>query len=102
MSIARQTSEREDKIDFRLTPLEKQIIALVLAGYSSKESAKRIGVSDLYIRKRLREITAKLRVSDQLELALFALHHQLTTPLQIPAAPSEKPLGQSPRPKGLA
>lgn len=96
MVTARQTSEREDNIDLHLTPLEKQVIALALAGFSSKETAQRIGVSDLQIRKLLRDITAKLGVSNQLELVLFALHHQLITPIQIIPRLAEETLGQAP------
>jgi DNA-binding CsgD family transcriptional regulator len=101
MATARQTSAREDKIDLPLTPREKQVIALALAGFSSKESAERIGVSDLHIKKLLRDITAKLRVSNQLELVLFALHHQLTTPVQIIPRLAEETLSQEPGPKQL-
>ena len=99
MSVAGQNAGRADKADFRLTPLEKQALALILAGYSRKESAQRIGISDLQIKKLLRDISAKLGVSNQLELVLFALHHQLATPVQIIPRLSEEPLGRPPRPK---
>jgi len=62
---------------FGLIPLEKQVIALTVAGYSSEESAKRIGISEPALRSHLTSICEKLRVSDQFELILFALYHQL-------------------------
>jgi DNA-binding CsgD family transcriptional regulator len=64
--------------DFDLTPLERQIVALTDAGYSSQESAKRVGISEPALKRRLSRICDKLRVSNPLELILFALHRQLT------------------------
>jgi DNA-binding CsgD family transcriptional regulator len=69
--------------DFGLIPLEKQVIALVVAGYSNAETAKRIGIREHAIRLHLTGICDKLRVSSQLELVLFALHHQLIDTLEI-------------------
>ena len=63
--------------DFGLTPLEKQIIALVLAGYTTKESGQQIGVSGYSVRQHLRRVMAKLGVTNRLELVLFALHYDL-------------------------
>jgi DNA-binding CsgD family transcriptional regulator len=63
--------------DFGLVRPEKQIIALAVAGYSSQETAKRMGISLSAIRLYITRICDKLRVSNQFELVLFALHHQL-------------------------
>ena len=62
---------------FGLIRLEKQVIALIVAGYSSQEAAKRIGISEPATRLHVTCICDKLRVSNQFELVLFALHHQL-------------------------
>ena len=64
-------------VDFGLIRVEKQVIALAVAGYSSQETAKRVGISAPAIRRRITRICDKLRVSNQFELILFALHHQL-------------------------
>jgi DNA-binding CsgD family transcriptional regulator len=66
-----------NRIDFGLIELEKQVIALTVAGYSSQEAAKRIGLSEPATRLHIACICDKLRVSNQFELVLFALHHQL-------------------------
>jgi DNA-binding CsgD family transcriptional regulator len=71
------SSDGVNRKDFGLIPLEKQIIALAVAGYSSSESAKIIGISEPAIRLHLTGICEKVRVSNQLELILFALYHQL-------------------------
>ena len=60
-----------------LTPLEKKLIALTVTGYSSEERAKRIGISSPALRLHLTSIRQKLRVSNQFEMILFALYHQL-------------------------
>ena len=63
--------------DFGLIELEKQVVALTVAGYSSQEAAKRIGISEPAARLHINCICDKLRVSNQFELVLFALQHQL-------------------------
>jgi len=63
--------------DFGLIRLEKQVIALTVAGYSSQEIAKRIGISEPAARLHITRICDKLRISNEFELILFALHHQL-------------------------
>jgi DNA-binding CsgD family transcriptional regulator len=63
--------------DFGLFELEKELIALTVAGYSSREAAERIGISEPATRLHVACICDKLRVSNQFELVLFALQHQL-------------------------
>jgi len=63
--------------DFGLTPLEKQVIALSVAGYTSKESTKRIGISGPALKLHLKSIYDKLGALNQFELILFALYYQL-------------------------
>jgi DNA-binding CsgD family transcriptional regulator len=69
--------------DFGLIRLERQVIALTVAGYSSQEAAKRIGISEPAARLRITCICDKLGVSNQFELALFALYHQLVDTEEI-------------------
>jgi len=68
----------------RLSPLELQIIALVAAGFTRKESACRMGVSEHTFRHQLNNLLDKLRVSNRLELVLFALHHRLIEEVRVP------------------
>jgi DNA-binding CsgD family transcriptional regulator len=67
-------------MDCGLTPLEKRALALTLAGYSLQESTERLGISQQDLGLQLEGICNKLRVSNQLELLLFALYHQLVDP----------------------
>jgi DNA-binding CsgD family transcriptional regulator len=64
--------------DFGLLPREEQIIALTVDGYSTQETAERIGISEPALRLQLASVYQKLRVSNQFELMLFAVYHQLT------------------------
>ena len=63
--------------DFQLTPFERRIIALTVAGYSRTESAKRVGISAARFKSHLSRICDKLCVANPLELILFALYQQL-------------------------
>jgi len=97
MAIARQLSVRANGKDHGLTPLEKQVIASVLAGYTSKESGQKIGVSDHVVRQNLRDIISKLGVSNRFELVLFALHYHLVDPIPISPRATKRRLSQAPR-----
>jgi DNA-binding CsgD family transcriptional regulator len=76
-------SVAENRKDFGLIQLEKQVIALALAGYSTEEIAKRIGTSEPALRHHLTNIHDKLRVSNQFELMLFALYYQLIDTYEV-------------------
>jgi two-component system, NarL family, nitrate/nitrite response regulator NarL len=64
--------------DFGLTPRELEIITLVVAGYSNPEIAQRCSISEQTVKHHLSNVFDKLGVSNRLELALFAVNHQLT------------------------
>jgi DNA-binding NarL/FixJ family response regulator len=50
---------------------------LVIAGYSKKEIAQKLGVSTQAIKHDVANLFDKLGGSNRLELVLFALHHRL-------------------------
>jgi DNA-binding CsgD family transcriptional regulator len=62
---------------FHLTPFERRITALTVAGYSPTEGAKRLGISVPRFKSHLSRICDKLCVSNPLELILFALYRRL-------------------------
>ena len=72
---------RKDKApgeqDFGLTRRERQVIALVVAGYTNKDLAQKCGISEQTVKHHLTNIFDKLGVSNRLELVLFAIDHQL-------------------------
>ena len=63
---------------FGLTPRELEIVTLVVAGYSNPDIAQRFSISGQTVKHHISNIFDKLGVSTRLELALFAVNHQLT------------------------
>lgn len=62
---------------FGLTPRQLEIVAAVVAGLSNRDIAKKLSISEDTVKHHLTQIFAKAGVSNRLELALFAMHHQL-------------------------
>jgi DNA-binding NarL/FixJ family response regulator len=75
-----------------LTRRELEIIATVVEGASNREVADRFGLSPQTVKNHLSNIFDKLGVSNRLELALYAVNHQL-----FPARPDppSRPPGSS-------
>jgi len=63
--------------NFGLTARELQVIALIVAGYTNKDLARKLGISEHTGKHHLTNIFDKLGVSNRLELVLFAINHQL-------------------------
>jgi two-component system, NarL family, nitrate/nitrite response regulator NarL len=62
---------------FGLTPRELDVTSAVVAGFSNKEIAKKYALSEETVKHHLTRIFDKVGASNRLELALFAVHHQL-------------------------
>jgi DNA-binding NarL/FixJ family response regulator len=62
---------------FGLTARQLEIVAAVVAGLANRDIAKRLSISEDTVKHHLTQIFAKTGVSNRLELALFAMHHQL-------------------------
>jgi len=73
-----QQSTPGSKRDFGLTSRERQVIALVGAGYTNKDLGRKLGISENTAKHHLTNIFDKLGVSNRLELVLFAVDHRLT------------------------
>ncbi len=67
----------EAKKNFGLTSRELQVIALIVAGYTNKDLATKLGISEHTAKHHLTNIFDKLGVSNRLELVLFAINQQL-------------------------
>jgi DNA-binding CsgD family transcriptional regulator len=78
-------------VQFNLTPDENAEVALVVAGYSDKESAARMGIGCATFCSHLEGIFKKLKVSDRFELVLFALYYDLASVDSIPQIKVRKP-----------
>jgi len=60
-----------------LSTREREIVVLVAQGFKNKEMAERMFISEQTVKNHLHNIFDKLGVSDRLELALYAIHHNL-------------------------
>jgi DNA-binding NarL/FixJ family response regulator len=76
-ALRRMTPDHRPSRDFGLTSREMQVIALIVAGYTNKDLARKLGISAHTAKHHLTNIFDKLGVSNRLELVLFALHHRL-------------------------
>jgi DNA-binding NarL/FixJ family response regulator len=62
---------------FNLTAREFEIVRAVVNGYANKEIASHLGVAEDTVKHHLTSVFDKVGVSTRLELALFAVHHEL-------------------------
>ena len=62
---------------FGITSRERQVIALIGAGYTNKDLARKLGISEHTAKHHLTNIFNKLGVSNRLELVLYAIDHRL-------------------------
>jgi DNA-binding NarL/FixJ family response regulator len=67
-----------DRADARIPSLsrrEREIVGLVTQGFRNKELAEKLSISEQTVKNHMHNIFDKLGVSDRLELALYAIHH---------------------------
>jgi two-component system nitrate/nitrite response regulator NarL len=60
-----------------LSQREREIVNFVAQGFKNREMAERMFISEQTVKNHLHNIFDKLGVSDRLELALYAIHHNL-------------------------
>lgn len=75
--LAASTRADTPRNDFGLTPRELEIVALVTEGCGNREIAGRLTISEETVKRHLTHIFDKVGMSTRLELALFALDHNL-------------------------
>lgn len=73
----RPTGHRNLPRRFNLTMREMEILIAIVSGFSNGEIAERFSLSSHTVKHHISHIFEKLGVSNRLELALFALEHQL-------------------------
>jgi two-component system, NarL family, nitrate/nitrite response regulator NarL len=65
---------------FGITGRELEVVALITEGSTNKHIAQTFGISEETVKRHLTNIFNKLGVGSRLELALFALNHNLLPP----------------------
>ncbi|HEY2382307.1 MAG TPA: response regulator transcription factor [Terriglobia bacterium] len=69
------------KKTFGLTARELDVVAAIVSGFTNREIAGKFSISEQTVKHHLRNIFDKVGVSNRLELALFAINHQLVSPV---------------------
>ncbi len=62
---------------FGLTSREMEIVTAIVSGYSNREIAGKLDISEDTVKHHVTNVFDKLGVFNRLELALFAIHHGL-------------------------
>jgi DNA-binding NarL/FixJ family response regulator len=62
---------------FGLVPIERQVLAMLMAGYSHEDIAQKIGASRAVAERHSLRVRSKLGAANRLEMALIALQHGL-------------------------
>ena len=70
-----------DRDQSPLSQREREIVVLVAQGFKNKEMAEKMFISEQTVKNHLHNIFDKLGVSDRLELALYAIHKNIHTPV---------------------
>ena len=68
------------KQTFGLTARELEVVSAIVSGFTNREIAGKFSISEQTVKHHLRNIFDKVGVSNRLELALFAINHQLVSP----------------------
>jgi len=63
----------------QLTPREVDIITSIVDGYTNKQIAEKLSISEQTVKHHLTNIFAKVGVTNRLELALFAMHQRFAS-----------------------
>ncbi len=72
-----QEGPAAQKKTFGLTPRELEIVSMIVAGYTNADLARRFAIKEHTVKSHLTNIFDKVGVSTRVELALFALKHDL-------------------------
>jgi two-component system nitrate/nitrite response regulator NarL len=75
-----QAAAVPERKTYGLTPRELEVVGCIVEGCSNRDVAKQFAISEETVKRHLSNIFDKTGVSTRLELALFAIAHQLVVP----------------------
>jgi DNA-binding NarL/FixJ family response regulator len=78
--LPRESDAKSVKKTFGLPVRELDVVAAIVSGFTNREIAQKFSISEQTVKHHLRNIFDKVGVSNRLELALFAINHQLIAP----------------------
>ncbi len=76
-SLAALAEEGRKSKTYRLSPQQQQIVDAIVSGYSNKEIAKELRVSERTVKYHLTRIFSKFGVSGRMELARYSLEKKM-------------------------
>lgn len=71
------TSTEEKKEEVKLTKREKDVLAMLVKGYSNRDMAEQMFISEKTVKNHLTSIFRKLGVKDRTQAAVYALKNHL-------------------------
>lgn len=72
-----ETARQTDRQKFGLTARERQVLTAVVDGLTNRDIARRFSVSEDTVKHHLSSVFDKVGVSNRLELAVFAIEHEI-------------------------
>ena len=78
VAVARPRPNTDDRGG--LSGRERQITTLIMRGLKNKEIARRMFITEQTVKNHVHNVFEKLGVGDRLELALYAVHHNMHMP----------------------
>jgi DNA-binding NarL/FixJ family response regulator len=78
--LPQEKDTKSTKKSFGLTARELDVVSAIVSGFTNREIAHKFSISEQTVKHHLRNIFDKVGVSNRLELALFAINHQLVAP----------------------
>lgn len=80
MQELEQRAARQERKTYGLTPREMEVVNCITGGCSNRDIAKQFNLSEETVKRHLSNIFDKTGVSTRLELAMFAIAHELVRP----------------------
>lgn len=77
-AIAFASEHEEEGLQSDLTPREREVLSCLTAGYTNKEIAEKLFISEKTVKTHLNSIFRKLRVTKRLQAILYALDRGIT------------------------
>jgi two-component system nitrate/nitrite response regulator NarL len=72
-------ADEDSKEQIHLTSRERDVVGAIASGFTNREIAEKLSISEQTVKHHLRNIFDKTGVSNRLELALFAINHGLVS-----------------------
>ena len=75
-SLNREVSGKADKVGDKITRMESKVIELIAQGYSNKEIASRLSISEKTVKAHLTNIFMKLNLENRYQLIVYGAQHK--------------------------